>query len=307
LPRANGGVLCIDELDKFSHKDRQGLLDAMEQGKVKIDVGKISESKLVNSPWKGKHLSEEHKRKISESNIVALKGHFVSEETRKKIGLASKGRKTMLGKHHSNEAKRKIGEASKGRKTMLGIKLSEATKNKISLALKGRRRSTETIRRMSNVRKGTHHTETTKKKISESKKGVKRPCFSDEWLAKISKAQKHNTSNKGRFSVGHIPWSKGRQIQDQYKLYGEKNPAWKGGKKLREAKKRNKHIQKGFILISHTNYDETIEYHHIHPELPYVIPCPKRIHQMFNDGIDNKRHCNNVNAMLGFKLNKVKI
>ena len=42
LPRANGGVLCIDELDKFSHKDRQGLLDAMEQGKVKIDVGKIS-------------------------------------------------------------------------------------------------------------------------------------------------------------------------------------------------------------------------------------------------------------------------
>ncbi len=42
LPRANGGILCIDELDKFSHKDRQGLLDAMEQGKVKIDVGKIS-------------------------------------------------------------------------------------------------------------------------------------------------------------------------------------------------------------------------------------------------------------------------
>jgi DNA replicative helicase MCM subunit Mcm2 (Cdc46/Mcm family) len=42
LPRANGGILCIDELDKFCHKDRQGLLDAMEQGKVKIDVGKIS-------------------------------------------------------------------------------------------------------------------------------------------------------------------------------------------------------------------------------------------------------------------------
>jgi DNA replicative helicase MCM subunit Mcm2 (Cdc46/Mcm family) len=39
--------LCIDELDKFPHKDRQGLLDAMEQGQVKIDVGKVSTTLLA--------------------------------------------------------------------------------------------------------------------------------------------------------------------------------------------------------------------------------------------------------------------
>lgn len=42
LPRANGGILCCDELDKFNHADRQGMLEAMEEGKVHIEVGKIS-------------------------------------------------------------------------------------------------------------------------------------------------------------------------------------------------------------------------------------------------------------------------
>lgn len=42
LPRSHRGILCIDELDKFSNKDRQGLLEAMEEGRVHIDVGKFS-------------------------------------------------------------------------------------------------------------------------------------------------------------------------------------------------------------------------------------------------------------------------
>ncbi len=42
LPKAHKGIICIDELDKFSDKDRQGLLEAMEEGKVQIDVGKHS-------------------------------------------------------------------------------------------------------------------------------------------------------------------------------------------------------------------------------------------------------------------------
>ncbi len=42
LPRSHKGILCIDELDKFTSKDRQGLLEAMEEGKVHIDVGKFS-------------------------------------------------------------------------------------------------------------------------------------------------------------------------------------------------------------------------------------------------------------------------
>lgn len=42
LPKAHKGILCIDELDKFANKDRQGLLEAMEEGKIPIDVGKFS-------------------------------------------------------------------------------------------------------------------------------------------------------------------------------------------------------------------------------------------------------------------------
>jgi len=43
LPKAHKGIICIDELDKFTDKDRQGLLEAMEEGKVQIDVGKHSQ------------------------------------------------------------------------------------------------------------------------------------------------------------------------------------------------------------------------------------------------------------------------
>jgi len=42
LPRAHGSVLCIDELDKFSHGDRQGLLESMEDGVVQIEAGGMS-------------------------------------------------------------------------------------------------------------------------------------------------------------------------------------------------------------------------------------------------------------------------
>lgn len=42
LPRAHGGVLCIDELDKFSHGDRQGVLESMEDGIVQIEAGGMS-------------------------------------------------------------------------------------------------------------------------------------------------------------------------------------------------------------------------------------------------------------------------
>lgn len=43
LPRNHGGVLTIDELDKFSRQDRQGLLEAMEEGVVEVEAGGKSE------------------------------------------------------------------------------------------------------------------------------------------------------------------------------------------------------------------------------------------------------------------------
>jgi len=40
LPKANGGIICLDELEKFDQKSLQGLLEALEEGRIHIDVGK---------------------------------------------------------------------------------------------------------------------------------------------------------------------------------------------------------------------------------------------------------------------------
>jgi DNA replicative helicase MCM subunit Mcm2 (Cdc46/Mcm family) len=40
LPMANDSIVCLDELDKFDQKSLQGLLEALEEGKIHIDVGK---------------------------------------------------------------------------------------------------------------------------------------------------------------------------------------------------------------------------------------------------------------------------
>lgn len=72
---------------------------------------KMSEAK------KGRHLTEEHKRNISESNI---------------------GHKPCV---HTEESKRKLSEANKGKK------LSEETKQKISESLKGIKRSSKSLQK----------------------------------------------------------------------------------------------------------------------------------------------------------------
>lgn len=55
-----------------------------------------------------------------------MKGKYPTEEARKKMSEARKGKvSSMKGKHHSEEAKRKLSEANKGKK------LSEETKEKL--------------------------------------------------------------------------------------------------------------------------------------------------------------------------------
>ena len=87
---------------------------------------------------KGKKASEESKRKMSE----ARKGRKLSEEAKKKIGEVHKGRKL------SEEAKKKIGEVQKGKK-----KHSEESRKKISEFNKGKLTSEETKQKMSEARK----------------------------------------------------------------------------------------------------------------------------------------------------------
>ena len=65
-----------------------------------------------NVHFRGKHISEEHKRKISDAN----KGKKHSEEARRKMSESKKGKPTWnKGKKLSEEHKRKMSEAGKGK------------------------------------------------------------------------------------------------------------------------------------------------------------------------------------------------
>jgi hypothetical protein len=86
------------------------------------------------------HLYEAVKQRHSIISSELLKGHSVSEETRAKISYHSRNR--------SEETLRKIGEASKGRKH------TEEYKKYMSQVLKGRKKSEETRRKMSESWKG---------------------------------------------------------------------------------------------------------------------------------------------------------
>lgn len=81
----------------------------------------LTRSEHAKLHHKGKHHSEEHKKKIVEGN----KGKQLSVETKKKMSEAHKGRlhteeaknkirESHKGKHHSEETKKKMSEAAKG-------------------------------------------------------------------------------------------------------------------------------------------------------------------------------------------------
>jgi hypothetical protein len=106
--------------------------------------------KMAKKGWiKGKHHTEETKRKISRTLKGLIpwnkgKKGIYTEETRRRISEGNKGRQ------HTEEAKRKISEASKKRL------YSKETRKKISEGLKGRCYSKETRQKMSEARKGKY-------------------------------------------------------------------------------------------------------------------------------------------------------
>ena len=111
----------------------------------------------------GHRISEETKRKISET----LKGRKLppwTDEHRRNTSKSHKGKESgFKGKHHTEEAKRKLSEAKRGRprldlrgsgNPMWGKKLSLKTKQKISKALKGRKFTKEHRRKISEAQCG---------------------------------------------------------------------------------------------------------------------------------------------------------
>ena len=152
-------------------------------------------------PMFGKHHSEETRRKISTANKgkpAHNKGKHLSEETKRKLRDANKG------KHLSEETKQKMSSSLKGllsgeKHPLFGKHPSEETRRKMSESHKNI--SDETRKKMSNSHKGKpsptkgkHHSEETKQKISESTSGEKNPMFgkhhSEEAKKKIGAVHK---------------------------------------------------------------------------------------------------------------------
>jgi len=140
-----------------------------------------------STKWKGRHHTENAKRKMSNSAKervkrlgIPFKGMKHTEESKKKIGLKSIGRKPMLGKHLSREAKLKISKANKGR--LKGIKFTDEHRLKIGIANKGKKRTEEYKIKSSRLRKGLHFSPKT-----EWKKGEMSGSNNPFWKGGISK------------------------------------------------------------------------------------------------------------------------
>lgn len=148
-------VTKLSDLDKCTLEDICGWAslyeEALRQPRPLSVIEKIKETKRKN-PYKA---TEETKRKIS----LATKGRPKSEETRRKMSLYQKGRpKSELHKLHNREAHK-------------GLKHSEEWKRKHSLAVTGKIKSAETRKKLSESLKGKAKSELHRFHLSQAKKG----------------------------------------------------------------------------------------------------------------------------------------
>jgi group I intron endonuclease len=189
------------------------------------NVLKASDMRGENHPLFGKHLSEETKKKISQTLIGKMVGEnnpmfgkHLSEETKKKISESQKG------KHCSEETKRKLSEALSGEKSpKYGKSLSEETKDKLRKANLGKHLSEETKKKLSEAAIGRHHSEETKEKMSNTQKGLQagenHPNFgkhlSEETKKKISNTQKGLQSGE-KHPQAKLTWIQVREIREKY-------------------------------------------------------------------------------------------
>lgn len=194
-----------------------------------------------------------------------------TEETKRKIGIASTGRR------HTTESKLKVSLANKGKPIGLGIaksraavekakrfgadhhafgtKLSEDHKEKCRIASTGKIHSEETKQKIAASHIGIRPSEETKRKISNANTGKKRlprdyPPLSEERKRKMSEAGRgriHSEETKRKISESN----KGRVVTEEMRLRisntmtGRKLPeehirnasnALRGGKRSEETK-----------------------------------------------------------------------
>lgn len=135
----------------------------------------------LNPMW-GKTHTDEVKAALRAVHL----GTKQTEETKRKIGEASRGEKNgFYGKTHTSE--RALEGCRKGGLSHIGEKRSIETREKISRAHRGKRFSEKHCLHISEAKKGTILSSETRKKISEWSSKVPR---TKTWRARISAALK---------------------------------------------------------------------------------------------------------------------
>jgi len=154
--------------------------------------------KIIKQKMCNRIVSEETRRKISEAK-KGKKGHKWNDDQRKKIHLLMSGENNpMFGKHPTEETKQKIREKVKA-------KMTDERRQELSRINKGRKRSEEFKQNLreknlgnKNPMFGKHHTEEAKQILREKSKNQ---IVSDETRKKhseITKQQWANEENKKR-------------------------------------------------------------------------------------------------------------
>lgn len=153
----------------------------------------------------GRKCSKETREKIGLANSISQKGKKHSEEQNKKQSERMKGKKLYV---ITDEIKKKISDALKGRK------LPEETKRKMSKSLKGR----------NTWSRGRKHTKETKRKISDSNKGKKMSIDACNKIS-IAHKGKHQYWNRGEknsnWKGGITPENHKIRSSIEYRLWRE--------------------------------------------------------------------------------------
>ena len=158
-------ILCC-----VTNEDKQSTLNKLEKYWIKREhsyyihsIGGCNATEFVENPAKDPLVG----KKISNAKMKyhPMRGKHLSEEQKKRLSFANSGRgNPFYGKRHTEEARKRISESKKNKPNykLRGREFSEETRKKMSISAK---------RRMSNPLNnpmfGKHHSEETKDKIRD--------------------------------------------------------------------------------------------------------------------------------------------
>jgi len=159
---------------------------------------------------------------LTNGGKAPLLGRSLTEEHRKKIGEANRGKKRsaeFCADVTRRNKTRKLSEKEKNRlrTVFLGRKHTEESKRKMSDALGGRKRSPEFCKRNGDIHRGKKASQETREKLSKAQKG--RPAWnkgkvgiSDETrdkLSRVHKGRKHSEEHKRKMREA---WAKRKSV-----------------------------------------------------------------------------------------------